>query len=197
MNIINKIKWIVGLLMIFVLVLATNLFDRRNFKKIRQDIEAIYQDRLIAKGLVYELSDIIHRKEMAWVTVDSVFFRKKNPKVNATFDQLLQQFVSTKLTPNERTVFTKLSRDVEELHKYEASLNQVPFSINSGFSQTIEAIKNKLRSLADIQMKEGERIFNNSEGTLNSMKFYTQIELYFLILLAVAIQVIIMIKPKD
>ena len=52
----NKLKWILGIFVVFLLIVATNLIDRNNFVRIRESIETIYEDRLIADDLIFELS---------------------------------------------------------------------------------------------------------------------------------------------
>jgi len=49
----NKAKWILGILMVFVLIIATNLIDKNNFLKVRDSVVTIYEDRLVAKDLIF------------------------------------------------------------------------------------------------------------------------------------------------
>jgi hypothetical protein len=47
MTVFNRLKWILGILMVFVVILATNLLDRNNFLRVRDSVVAIYEDRLV------------------------------------------------------------------------------------------------------------------------------------------------------
>ncbi|MFY0675533.1 MAG: MCP four helix bundle domain-containing protein [Bacteroidia bacterium] len=198
MKIIQKIKWIIGLSLVFIVVLGTNLLDRRNFKKIRHSIITIYEDRLVAKSMVYEMNELVHQKNIAAIKNDSTFFAKRNLVLQGKMDSLFVAFTETKLTPFEKTVVEILSREIAELKKYEVEMTKGnSFSVPGLYAETIAETKKRLRSLADIQMKEGNRLFNSSEDILRSMQVHTQVEMYFLVAMAILIQVIILIKPKD
>ena len=43
----DKLKWLLIIGVVFALVLATNLIDRRNFRNINDSVVSIYQDRLV------------------------------------------------------------------------------------------------------------------------------------------------------
>ena len=62
MNFFNKIKWILGILIVFVLIITTNLIDRNNFVRVRDSVVTIYEDRLIVKGIIYDISKTIQEK---------------------------------------------------------------------------------------------------------------------------------------
>jgi hypothetical protein len=197
MRIIQKIKWVIGLSLVFIVVLGTNLLDRRNFKKIRHSIISIYEDRLVAKSMVYEMNDLVHLKNIAAVEQDSVFFSRRNIEVQKRLDSLFVSFTETRLTPFEKTVVEILSRELVKLKTQEARMIEVNFFVDESYRETIAESKKRLRSLADIQMQEGNRLFNSSEEILRSMQVHTQVELYFLVAMAILIQVILLIKPKN
>lgn len=196
MNILNKIKWVVGLSLVFILILSTNLIDKRNFKKIRTSITSIYEDRLLAKGIIYEFADMIHQKEKAVLLQDSMFFTKKNNLINSNLKELLESFSETRLTPNEQTVFDKLSMDFNALLSAEKQLIKGGFDNSETFFEKVNKVDERLISLSKIQIKEGEKIFSKSEDTFDSIDLYTQVETYFLLFMAIMIQVVLLIKPK-
>mgnify|MGYP006207280059 CR=1 FL=1 len=68
MNFYDKIKWVLGILMVFVLIITTNLLDRNNFVRVKDSVVSIYEDRLIANDLIFEISNSIKQKEIAIVT---------------------------------------------------------------------------------------------------------------------------------
>lgn len=57
----NKLKWILGITLIFVLIIATNLIDRNNFVRISNVVTTIYEDRLIASDLIFEMLSSVHQ----------------------------------------------------------------------------------------------------------------------------------------
>lgn len=82
MTFYNKIKWVLGILMIFILILSTNLIDRNNFIRVEDSVVTIYEDRIIANDLIFDISKSIHEKEIAIVSSDSSFFTHTNLKNN-------------------------------------------------------------------------------------------------------------------
>src|SRR5690606_29299306 len=86
----NKIKWILGILMVFVLIITTNLIDRNNFIRVRDSVVTIYEDRLIANDLIFEISKLVQEKEMAVAMSDSVFFEY----LSLNFENTIQGSIS-------------------------------------------------------------------------------------------------------
>jgi len=197
MAILNKLKWIFGILLVFLLVLATNLIDRDNFLRIKDSTLSIYENRLIAKNIIYDLSNQVHHKEIALIAGDTNFYKNENEASNQIIDELLVQFSSTELTSKEQDLFDHLEENIEQLQGNEAKRS---FS-NSAFSEKqrslIADIKSKLNSLATIQLEEGKRQVMISDRAVSSIELFTQIEIYFLIALAILIQFLIMYKPKS
>ena len=65
MTFFTKIKWVLSVLLVFFLILATNLIDKDNFRRVKNSIVTIYEDRLVANDLIFELSQLVHQKELA------------------------------------------------------------------------------------------------------------------------------------
>lgn len=65
MTFYNKIKWVLGILMIFFIIIATNLIDKNNFVRVRDSVVTIYEDRLIANDLIFEMLKSVQQKEVA------------------------------------------------------------------------------------------------------------------------------------
>ena len=197
MAILNKLKWIFGILLVFLLVLATNLIDRDNFLRIKDSTLSIYENRLIAKNIIYDLSNQIHRKEIALIAVDTNFYQNENEAANNILSELIEQFASTQLTSKERNIFTHLKDNVKDLKAKEANLNLGKPAFTQMQQSLILSIKSNLNDLATIQLEEGKRQVMISDRAISSIELFTQIEIYFLIALAVLIQFLIMYKPKS
>jgi len=196
MTILNKLKWIFGMLLIFLLVLATNLIDRNNFLRIKDSTVNIYEDRLIAKSIIYDLVNQVHRKEIALTKSDSNYYRKESEASNTLITQLLEQFFGTKLTKKEKILLTDLKENVGRLNANEKNLSYTDEALIKKQIALINTIKGKLDSLAIIQLEEGKRQVMISDRAASSIELFTQIEIYFLIALALIVQFLIMYKPK-
>ncbi len=193
----NKLKWILGILMIFVLIIATNLIDKNNFVRVRDSVVTIYQDRLIANDLIFEMLKSVQQKELAVSLSDSTFFKNQNSKVNDNLQSLVSRFEQTKLTSEEAQVFKDLKRNVQTLIDSESQFLNSGYSDDSQIFNHIASLKNNLNDLSKIQLNEGSRQMSISKRALDTIELFTQIEIYILVFLAILIQVIVMYKPKE
>lgn len=72
MTLFSKIKWVLGIVLIFVLVITTNLIDRQNFAIVNDSIETIYADRLVAQDIIYDLSSSMQEKKLLYLQNEQV-----------------------------------------------------------------------------------------------------------------------------
>ena len=193
----NKLKWILGILMIFVLIITTNLIDKNNFIRVRDSVVTIYEDRLVANDLIFEMLTLVQQKELAVSLSDSVFFQNQNSKVNDNLQSLISRFEQTKLTLEEAHVFRNLKANVEVLLDSERQLFKSSYNNNSQVIKHFKSLKNNLNELSKIQLNEGSRQMSISKRALDTVELFTQIEIYILVFLAILIQVIIMYQPKE
>ncbi|WP_238567154.1 MCP four helix bundle domain-containing protein [Jejuia pallidilutea] len=119
MTFFNKIKWVLSILMVFVLIVTTNLIDRNNFIRVKDSVVTIYEDRLIAKDLIFEMSKAVQEKEVAVAASDTTFFNQYNNKVNDDIQSLISRFEQTKLTLDESKVFDNLKENFQKLKTLE------------------------------------------------------------------------------
>jgi len=197
MTFYNKVKWVLGILMIFILIVATNLIDKNNFVRVKDSVVAIYEDRLIANDLIYEISNSIQEKEIAVAVSDSVFFLDRNKQVSKDIQGFVYRFEQTKLTTKERQVFNDFKKNLESLRNFETAFIQSKFVQNTALVKRISEVKDNLYDLSKIQLDEGKKQMSISEKAISSVELFTQIEIYILIFLAILIQIIVIYKPKD
>lgn len=101
--------------MIFVLIIATNLIDKNNFVRVRNSVVTIYEDRLIANDLIFEMLNSVHQKELAVSLLDSTFFKTQNSQVNDNLQSLVSSYEETNLTSDEVWVFKDLKKNFQSL----------------------------------------------------------------------------------
>ena len=197
MSTLNKIKWVASILLVFFIVLITNLIDKNNFNKLRQSVTTIYQDRIVASDLIFDMSMIIHEKKVAVATSDSLFFGESNETKNLRIQDLIEQYEETKLTARERLIFNGLKDELATLKGLEESYVNAGFTESDQLMATIDDIVQRLHDLSKIQIKEGRRQMFISNKAMNTIELFTQGEIIFLVLMAILIQVIILYKPKQ
>ncbi|GAL63634.1 MCP four helix bundle domain-containing protein [Algibacter lectus] len=196
MGFYNKLKWILGILMVFVLIIATNLIDKNNFVRVRDSVVTIYEDRLVANDLIFEMLKSVQEKELAVAISDSTFFDNKNSKVNHNIEALVSRFEETKLTSQEENVFTDLKQNVKLLVDAETKFLNSGYTDNAQIIKHIESLKTNLSDLSKIQLTEGNRQMSISKRALDSVELFTQIEIFILVFLAIVIQIVVMYNPK-
>ena len=198
MSVYDKVKWVIGILMIFVLIIATNLIDRENFTRVKNTVSNIYKDRLIAKDLIFKISNKINEKEVAAILKDVHFFEGKNIHVNTVIDSLLYKFEQTNLTKEESVIFSKLKNQINSLKQIENNtFKKSDTKDKNSFLKDIAMIKRTLVDLSKIQLSEGSRQVSISKKALSTIELFTQIEIYFLVFLAIIVQIIIVYDPKS
>ena len=197
MKFYNKLKWILGILIVFVLIIATNLIDRNNFKRVKDSVVSIYEDRIIANDLIFEMAELVHEKEIALVAVDTAFFKQRNMQLNERFEANISRFETTKLTTDEKKVFAKLKQNFEALKESETTFLASAYQKQEPLRNNIGSLKENLHNLSKIQLSEGGRQMSISQQAMDVVEFFTRIEIFTLLLLAVVIQIIVMYKPKN
>lgn len=183
--------------MIFLLIITTNLIDRNNFLRVKDSVIAIYEDRLVVKGLIFEISSRIHQKELAIVEADSSFYKQSNPIVNKAIEEYINEYEQTQLTIDERNIFNDFKADFQLLKSLESVYVNSDWNNSAALLEQISAIKENLHKLSKIQLVEGRRQLNISQRAIDTVELFTQIEIYVLIFLAILIQIIVIYNPKE
>lgn len=196
MSFFNKIKWILGILIVFVLIVMTNLIDKNNFVRVRNAVVTIYEDRVVASDLLFDLSKALQEKEMAAALADTTFFNNRSSQLDKNITGLVSRFEQTKLTTKEKKTLNNLKSDFEILKSSESVLVSSNFSEKILFFNTISDIQENLYDLSKIQLREGKRQMSISNKAVDKLEIFTQIEIYLLAFLAIVIQIIIIYTPK-
>ncbi|ADR21078.1 hypothetical protein MATR_12920 [Marivirga tractuosa] len=196
MNLLDKIKWILGILIVFTLVITTNMVDRSNFSRMNEAVESIYEDRLVVKDLILKISNDIHQKEIAAIKEDEDFYTDQNKQINSEIEAHLASFEQTKLTSKEEKFLNDFKRHLDDLRTLEMNYVQSNFTKDPALEDLFQIIKRDLKNLAEIQLREGTRQFEKSRKAMDTVELFTQIEIYIMIFLAIVIQLIIIYSPK-
>lgn len=195
MALFNKIKWITGILLVFIIVLTTNLVDRNNFQKLKHAVVTIYEDRIVANDLIFQLTLLMQEKELALARQDTGFFRRENAQINQEIRQLIRRYEQTKLTREEARIFENLKDQLAAIKRYEAQYVSSGFQKKGPLLKTINASVHTLSNLSKVQLNEGKRQMDISKNTMKTVDLFTNIEIIFLVICAIMVQVIILYKP--
>jgi NADH dehydrogenase/NADH:ubiquinone oxidoreductase subunit G len=197
MGFYNKVKWILGILLVFGVVISTNLIDRNNFIQVRESVVTIYEDRLVANDLIFEMSLLLQEKLAATAVSNNDFFSNKNQQVNEKITGFLARYDQTKLTTEEAKLFANLKVNLEKLKTTEVAFAKSNFSNKIPIVNQIAVVKENLYQLSKIQLHEGGVQMSISKKAVDSIELFTQLEIYLLIALAILIQIIVIYNPKE
>lgn len=196
----QKIRSAAALVVVFLLVLGTNMMDNHHFSIVKESLTSVYEDRLVAKGHLYKITRLLQLKKNTYQLNDGEQMVKINQMANDSIQVLLDKFGTTRLTENEVKTFESLKSNLNKLYKYDQQLSQNEISNNDlpfldvVESQYIEVMKD-LDALSQIQMSEGKREVINSNRAIETSELISQIEMAALILIGFIIQLLIFVKP--
>ncbi|MAY82770.1 MAG: chemotaxis protein [Flavobacteriales bacterium] len=197
MSFFNKVKWILGILMVFGVIAATNLIDKDSYLRMKESVENIYEDRLMAKSYIFDIIVEVNEKEVAVAKGDTAFFSTKNESVSLKIKDLVDRFSQTELTQKEEKVLRDFEDHLEELEGFERAYQKNGYADDKAVIKQLELINQDLRILSSIQLEEGERQLNISRKAIEDVELFTKIEIYVLIALAIMVQIIVMWNPKS
>ncbi len=196
----SKIIWTLILVCILLLILVTGQSNVRNFEKVQSSIETIYKDRLVVKGLIFELSSLLHQKEIAIISGNQTLYKEINESINAEIEKHLQSFRATQLTIYEEKTLDRFTKALQTLQARESALGLADgFDITEVNDKMLSAqfngLQKDLKTLSEIQLSEGKRKLGISDKAVDSMNVFARFENYILIIFGVLILVLIFIVP--
>ncbi len=192
----KKIQLMLGVLFVFILILATNLIDQRNFEEMQSSIKTIYEDRLVAQDIIYDLNLHIQNKDMANALQNYDLYKSQVGSINKNIERLLVKYEATKLTPKESDLLADLKYEIQLLTKHEVSITDSSNRTHDLIETQLTKIKSNLLALEQVQLEEGKRAVGKGEKAIYTSELFTNMEICGLIILAIIFQVIILTGPK-
>ncbi len=200
MSIASKITWTLGLMCVFLLILLTGRTNIKNFETVQTSIEEIYKDRLVVKGIIFDLSSLLHRKEVATIKGDKSFFTGTNDSINKEIAEKIQLFRATRLTDDEAFTLGHFEKGISDLQKAEkktgiAQGGSLSDTQSKWLAELTLVLKNDLKTLSGIQLSEGKRKLSQSDRAVASMNTFAEAEKYILIVFAALMLALIFLVP--
>lgn len=189
-----------ALIIVFLLILATNMIDNHHFTVVKKSITSIYEDRLMAKNYIYRISRHLETKRNILQTGKWEEASNINALANDSIRTLIEKYATTRLTEIESRHFSSLQTSLNQLFKHEENfgeneiINQEMHLMNTTEGYYAEIFK-YLDVLSEIQIKEGKRELVFSNKTIDSSNFISKIEIIVLILIGILLQLLIFLKP--
>lgn len=189
----NKTKAAIVLLIVMVIILVSNFLRLKNSEKANEDMNAIFNDRLVVSEYIFKYANDIHFiKAIALQTNSNE--AEKNTKIMALtqhIHKLNDLYLNTVLTAKEKTFFSSFLATCSaiEIQAQNDKWNQVNQSC-------IDALKT-LKQLSQIQIKEGKAKLEHSNSIHRENTTWGQLQIALLVILgAIALFLLIVKKRK-
>lgn len=200
-------NWTSKFICIFISLTSISLILRmghtnvKYFSSVQDSIKEIYHDRLVVKGLIYELTSLLHKKEIAYLVQNKKFFFNENDKINERIDNKITLFRATKLTDLEAESLGNFSRGIRDLQSSEKkntlkNIDRFLKSESNGYMNKIDLLQGDLKVLSEIQLSEGKLKLNISRDAVENMRFYESVEKYSIIFLGILALIILLLPAR-
>ncbi len=190
----QKFKAATAMLIVFLIVLATNLIDTQHFSTIQKSYTSVYEDRLLAENYLFQISRYLHEKNllMAQQNQDAII---ASDTLNYFINDVMLKYELTQLTLEEAKYFESLQIGLERLKTME-SLNAISASSEPrhqlDFDNQIQMTWADLNALSQIQLLESKKLVQDSDRIINTHNNITsQLEIAILIVLGLIILALI------
>lgn len=190
----GKVKIAAVLGGVLMLLLWSNLMDRKRVTQLQTSFSAIYEDRLMVESFIFELSSILHEREQ--LIINSLSSKSLN-EANRAHLKALDNKMVTIVNSYEATQFTDLEKRVFiEFKELLPGISQIGYDLHeSDLAQTNKILTHKglskLTVLSNIQTSEGQRLWEETKGIMLQNQSSSQFEIISLIALAIMIQVLL------
>lgn len=171
----------------FLLVLASNRLNQRNFSTVEQSVDSVYKDRLVVQEYIYTLNNLFHKKELFLIQNDlDIEGTPQFPLV----EDILADFSKTVLTTEEAMHLANLKDNYSELKELELKQNTKGEMVT-----VLSKISDNLDELSKVQLMEGEQLTQRSKRSLGMNQLLSSLEIVFLIIIGLLF-LIIVFKPE-
>ncbi|MBF4490938.1 MCP four helix bundle domain-containing protein [Flavobacterium sp. MR2016-29] len=175
----NKTKAAFILLVVMLIIVLNNFNTLQNSKKVNENINAIYKDRLVVAHYIFQYS-----KELNFIKTEA---EKLNLSDNIKKKEIIQTlnivhniddlYAKTVLTNKEKEHFDAFLASCKEIN------DQVENNNWNKIAYSSEAALKTLESLSQIQIKEGKAKLASANAMYNDNNSLGQLEIALLIIL--------------
>ncbi len=189
LSFVQRFQAALALLVVFLLIFATNRLDARHFEAVQETINTVYDDRVVAQDYIYQLSNLYHRKALRIATGEDDSVANENAEIA----ELLAKFAQTKLTPQEHEYFERLKQDHKALLKQEEGVPSQ--ERDAAIAKILISVEKGLNDLASVQIQESRRQTELAQTFFNASNLHSRIEIGFLVVIGLLMQVLVLVRP--
>lgn len=175
----NKTKAGFILLIVMLVILLSNFNTLQNSKKSNENINAIFNDRLVVAYYIFQYANQLHFIKANAVQIGLNDTQKKNQITNTliSMQNINKLYLETVLTPKEKTSFVTFLGSCTAINEQSKNKNwnQVENSCNQAL-QTLEL-------LSQIQINEGKSKLSNSNSLHKGNTTLGELQIALLVIL--------------
>jgi len=195
----QKIRAGIALGIVFLLIIATNQIDSNHFSIVKKTLTTVYEDRILVKNYIYNISRLLDKKQHALRENDLSQLDSLNQIANDSIRTLVTKFANTYLTEKEAVHFQSLQSSLNSLFNQETQLNTKSIDKDLPTMDVIEnyylKIYEDLDALSKIQIEESKRNIMQSNRSIDTSDLISRIEIGVLIFIGILLQLLIFLKP--
>ncbi|MBF4505061.1 MCP four helix bundle domain-containing protein [Flavobacterium sp. JLP] len=175
----NKTKAAFILLVVMLIIVLNNFNTLQNSKKVNENINAIYKDRLVVAHYIFQYSKEINfiKTEAEKLGISDNIKKKEIIKTLNIVHNIDDLYAKTVLTNKEKEHFDAFLSSCKEIN------NQVENNNWNKIAYSSEAALKTLESLSQIQIKEGKAKLASANAMYNDNNSLGQLEIALLIIL--------------
>lgn len=182
----------------FLLVLASNRLNQRNFSTVEQSVNSVFEDRLVVQEYIYRLNNLFHKKELALAKNE---LSTNTLTESSDIEKILSDFAKTELTVKESRYLSDLRSSYSELQEMEKNLSAKNASgsaeMKRGISSKLTRINNDLDELSGVQLSEGRQLTQRSQRSLGMNQLLSRLEIVFLVIIGILFLLIVFHREKS
>lgn len=177
----------------FLLVLASNRLNNRNFSAVEHGVDSVFEDRLVVQEYIYRLNNLFHKKELF---LAKNILNQENIPQYPEIKTILADFEKTDLTREESQFLTSLKDNYTRLKTLEGQRMNSEAS-GKEIVSVLGNISRDLDELAEVQLSEGRQMTQRSKRSLGMNQMLSRIEIVFLIIIGILFLVIVFHRDKS
>jgi hypothetical protein len=188
----NKTKAALVLLIVMIIILISNFNRLQNSKKANENINAIYNDRLVVAHYIFQYDNELHSIKAKALQIELNDLQKKTTIETAiqNIHKIDKLYLQTVLTSKEKTSFVSFLASCSAIEVQ---------SQNNNWSQVIQSSDQALKILkllSQIQMNEAKAKLESSNSIHRENTTWGELQIALLVILGGFALYLLIVKPK-
>lgn len=188
----NKTKAAFVLLIVMFIILLSNFNTLQNSKKVNEDINAIYNDRLVVARYIFQYANELHSIKANAIDTKLSDIQKNNANMAAlqNIQSINKLYLKTVLTPKEKISFEAFLASCSTISK--ESSNKDWLRVDYSSNQALET----LELLSQIQINEGKSKLAHSNALHKGNNSLGELQIALLVVLGGITLYLLIAKKK-